>query len=67
MSRLRYSGDDIRRVRKASNMTQAEFARHMGVVRRTVMRWERQGVDCWTNHAFELTRFEELEQLELPL
>ena len=66
MARSRYSGDDIRRVRKANKLTQAELAEHMGVTRRTVMRWERQGVD-WGNHAFERERFHELEQPELPL
>lgn len=61
-----YSGRDIRRVRRANKMTQAKFAHHMGVSRRTVIRWERAGAD-WNNYAFERAQFAKLEQPELDL
>lgn len=66
MPRMRFSAKQIRAVRKANGMTQTQFAHHMGVSRRTVIRWERTGVD-WSKYAFEAHQFRKLEQPELPL
>lgn len=58
-----YSADEIRRVRRISKMTQAMFAKFMGVSVKTVEAWER-GVNHPTGPARRLMSFLESEQIQ---
>lgn len=61
-----YSAQDVCRIRRANHMTQQQFADHMAVTRRTVIRWEQSGVG-WRNYGLWLDRLKKLEQPDLPL
>jgi DNA-binding transcriptional regulator YiaG len=49
--RKRLTPDEVRHVRLALNMTQAKFARLLGVSRLTITRWEGGGLNMTPAHA----------------
>ena len=63
--RLRISGEDIARIRRNLNLTQAVFAQLLGVDRSCVNRWERGRVRPSQRTMYKIVPFRDMSQSEL--
>ena len=63
--RLRISGEDIARIRRNLNLTQAVFAQLLGVDRSCVNRWERGRVRPSLRTMYKIVPFRDMSQSEL--